>query len=269
MANIKDIITSKITDKKPKIGIGVLVRWPELENNLKLHSNLVDMVLVSKVEIPGFNTIVSDKPEQTLVDLLINNEVEGIIRGTLDDFTCFSYYCFKTGYDKESSVNPGLMETPDGKMFFLSPASNPEGWLMEEKKKIVIGITAFMKEFGMVPKVAFFTGVRPGSVGKNPKMDQTWYDAEALTKYFNEQGIEAKNYNIELDTAIKEGSNLIVPANGMIGNQIFRAIHACGGRVLICPRVGLPHVYEDDSRTETDYEWHIKYVVAAINNLKK
>jgi predicted methyltransferase MtxX (methanogen marker protein 4) len=63
--------------------------------------------------------------------------------------------------------------------------------------------------------------------------------------------------------------HIIVPQNGMVGNQIFRAVALLGGgKIVIAPRIGLAHCYEDNSRKERDYETHVKWLVAWINRKK-
>ncbi len=275
-SKFEQIVEEQLKLGRPKIAFGMLEPNPVIEESLKRGEKYADLVLVSSQEIPGFKTVIAERPEHKIVDMLLSGEVDGIVRGTIDDFTTFYYYCEKTGFDRHKVINPGLIETPEimtpgGKkkyQFFLSLASNPEGWELEEKIYLTEGIAEFMKNLGWEPKIGFFTSVRPGSVGKNPKMDQTWHDAEECVKYFKEKGYDAVNYNIESNTAIEDGANLITPVNGMVGNQMFRMVLVCGGKILICPRMNLPHVYEDCSRTEKDFLWHIKYA-AAWANMKK
>ena len=51
----------------------------------------------------------------------------------------------------------------------------------------------------------------------------------------------------------------------MVGNQIFRVVLFCGGKVLSATRLGFSRPYEDNSRTEKDFEFHVKWLVALIN----
>jgi len=275
-SKFEQIVEEQLKLGRPKIAFGMLESNPVIEESLRRGEECADLVLVSDQEIPGFKTVVAEKPEHKIVDMLLSGEVDGIVRGTIDDFTTFYYYCEKTGFDRYKGINPGLVETPEvetssGKrkyQFFLSLASNPEGWELEEKIYLTEGIAEFMKNLGWEPKIGFFTSVRPGSVGKNPKMDGTWRDAEKCVKYFKAKGYNAINYNIETNTAVEDGANLLTPVNGMVGNQMFRMVLLCGGKILIAPHINFPHVYEDCSRTEKDFLWHIKYA-AAWANMKK
>ena len=75
-------------------------------------------------------------------------------------------------------------------------------------------------------------------------LNQTYEDAEFIVDYFAKKGIDARNYAIEIETALKDGCNIIVPPNGMVGNQIFRTLVLVGGgKMLTGSRANLPHPY--------------------------
>ena len=159
----------------------------------------------------------------------------------------------------------------------MTPGSNPEGWERKERLELAEKNAKFMKSLGVKPKIAVFTGerhetyprrkhIRKGVIGI---LNKTYEDAEWIVVRLKEKGYEAKNWAIDLNPAIEAGCNLLIPVNGMVGNQIFRAMHICGAKILICPRLGLSRCYEDNSRTEKDYLPHIKWLVAWINSKRK
>jgi predicted methyltransferase MtxX (methanogen marker protein 4) len=80
---------------------------------------------------------------------------------------------------------------------------------------------------------------------------------------FTEQGLTAENCSIDLNVAMDQGFNIHVPVNGMVGNQVFRAFLAGGGRLLAAPRLGV-RVYEDNSRTEKDFLFHVLWTASQI-----
>ncbi len=72
---------------------------------------------------------------------------------------------------------------------------------------------------------------------------------------------------IELETAIKKKCNLIIPSLGLVGNAILRALVYYGGWKLIsCPYLDLGVIYEDGSRNEKNWFWHIVHAVAMCNS---
>lgn len=280
---LEEFIKKNLKKGKPKIGFGLLKEDGEILASLRKVKNLADIVLVGPKrisKIKGFKKIISDNPEKKLAEILVKSEVDGIIRGTIDDFKTYGAYREMVGKNKtKEMVNLILLADVKGRQFYLSEASNPSGWTREEKINSCERILHFMNgELKMKPKIGCITGIRHGTHKRRRKikkwpqsyLNETYRDAEIIVKYFRRKGVVAKNYAIELSTAIEDGCNIIIPPNGMVGNQIFRVLCLSGGgKVIIGPRINLPHVYEDNSRNEKDYSYHLKWVVAWANSRKK
>ncbi len=260
-----------------KIAFGLKEPDKEILKSLKRGKKYADIVLVGSEaikDVKEFEKIIVNNPEEKLASMLANDEVEGIIRGTIDDFKTYETYERLTG--EKCTLGPGLCEDPFGRQFFLSPASNPEGWEKEERLRIARGIAEFIREWGIEPKIAVFTGRRHETYprkkdireGIDGILNKTYEDAEWIVAKLKEKGYEAKNWAIDLNPAVEAGYNLLIPVNGMVGNQIFRVLLFCGGKILSSTRLGLSRCYEDNSRTEKDYEYHVKWLVAMINKKK-
>ncbi len=263
---------------KPKIAFGLKEPNEEILKSLKKGKKYADIILVGPEaikDIKGFEKVIDGEPEKKLASMLTNDEVEGIIRGTIDDFTTYETYEKLTG--EKYTLGPGLCEDPLGRQFFLSSASNPEGWDKEERLRIAEGIAEFIKEWGIEPKIAVFTGRRHETYprkkdireGIDGILNKTYEDAEWIVAKLKEKGYEAQNWAIDLNPAVEDGCNLLVPVNGMVGNQMFRVLLFCGGKILSATRLGLSRPYEDNSRTEKDFLFHVKWLVALINKKKK
>lgn len=277
------VVALKLKLGKPKIGLGLAYPDKEILASLKKSKKYADIVLVGPkaiAKIAGFKKIVSENPEKTLPELLVNGEFDGIVRGTIDDFKTYENYQELVGKEKTKNlIELGLLEDVYGRQFFLSEASNPAGWTKEEKIKNCEGIIDFMKkELGAKPKIGIITGVRHETYKRRKEtregvigyLNKNYEDAQEIVDYFKQKGIEIKNYAIELNAAVEDGCNIIVPPNGMVGNQIFRALGLIGGgKLLTGSRANIPHPYEDNSRCEKDFEPHIKWLVAWINGRKK
>ena len=282
ITQFEKIIRERIKLGKPKIGFGLKEPNKEILKSLAKSKKYAEIILVGPKDISnvkGFQKIISEEPEKELAKILFNEEVEGIIRGTIDDFKTFEAYSALIGKEKtKEMIELGLMKDFYGRQFFVSQGSNPFGWTKEEKIKDCEGIIKFMKaELRMKPKIGFITGVRHETYARKKEikegvqgiLNQTYEDADFIVDYFAKKGINAKNYAIEIETALKEECNIIVPPNGMVGNQIFRTLAFLGGGSLLTgSRANLPHPYEDNSRGETDFETHIRWLVAWINGRK-
>ncbi len=263
---------------KPRIAFGLKEPDEDILQSLEKGKEYADIILVGPEaikEVKGFEKVIDEKPEEKLVSMLANDEVDGIIRGTVDDFTTVEAYEKLTG--EKYTFCPGLLEDPRGRQFFITAASNPEGWDKEERLQATISIANFVKEWGIEPNIAVLTGRRHETYprkkhikeGVDGILNKTYEDAEYIVEKLKEQGFNAKNWAIDLNPAIEFGCNVICPVNGMVGNQMFRVLLFSGGKILAATRLGFSRVYEDNSRTERDFEFHVKWTVAMINKRKK
>ena len=263
---------------KPKIAFGLKEPNAEILKSLKKAGKYAAITLVGPAaikNIKGFSKIIAQNPEEKLATMLAHDEVEGIIRGTIDDFKTEETYEKLTG--EKFVFSPALLEDPSGRRFCLAPASNPEAWKKEERLKLAELNARFFKEREVEPKIAVFTGRRHETYprkkhikeGVDGILNKTYEDAEWIVARLKKQGYEAKNWAIDLNPAVEAGYNILIPVNGMVGNQMFRVLLFCGGKVLICPRLGYSRCYEDNSRTEKDFDFHVKWLASWINSRKK
>ena len=269
---IQKIIEEKASLKKCKIGISLLREEKEVLDSLKKAEKYADIIIYSDHEFPEFDTKIYQSEEEigrALVSDYKNKEIDQFVRGQVDDFGVADEFKKQFGIsENEKRIGVGLVEDIKGNQFFLAMASNPDGQTLEDKKRIVKGTCDFMKnEFKVEPKVAVMATCRPGSVGKDPVMTKSYEEAEEIVEELNNKGIEARNIHIELQSAVP-WANLVVAANGTIGNQIFRALVLLGGgKSLIVPTF-FPGkgAYEDNSRNELDYYYHVLFACALANS---
>lgn len=262
---------------KVKIAFGLKEPDEEILKSLEISKKLADIILVGPKaieKVKGFELVIDENPEERLAQMLAKDEIEGIIRGTVDDFKTYETYEKLTG--EAYTFSPAVIEDSIGRQFLLTAASNPDDWDKEQRLKHASQNAAFLKEWGVEPRIAVFTGerhetyprrkhIREGVVGI---LNKTYEDAEWIVAELEKQGYEAKNWAIDLNPAVAEGYNVICPVNGMVGNQIFRVVLFCGGKVLTATRLGLSRLYEDNSRTEKDFLFHVKWLNALINKKK-
>lgn len=263
---------------KVKIAFGLKESNEEILESLERGRKYADIILVGTEaikDVEGFEKIIVENPEEKIAEMLAKDEVEGIIRGTIDDFKTVDAYQKLTG--QKRGLNPAFMEDAKGRQFFMTPCSNPEAWDKEGKLERAEGIAEFMKQWGVEPKIAIFCGRRHETYprkkdlreGVDGILNQTYEDADWIAGKLVEGGYDAKNWSIDLNPAVEAGCNLLIPANGMVGNQVFRAFLVSGGKMIAVPVLGMKHCYEDNSRTERDYEPHVKWLAAWINSKKR
>lgn len=260
--------------RRPHIAFGLKEPDVEILESLERSKKYADITLVGPEairNIQGFTVVVDDAPEEKIAGMLARDEIEGIVRGTIDDFKTREAYQKLTG--ESVTLEPGLFEDTAGHRFFLAPASNPEGWPKEERLLIAKNLAEFVMKWKIPARVAIYAATRhdtfkrkkdikEGTVGV---LNKTYEDAEWIVGELQKQNIEAKNWSIDFDLAIHDGYTIHIPVNGMVGNQMFRVLLACGGKILLASCIGFSHPYEDNSRNEKDFDFHIKWLVAMIN----
>ena len=262
---------------RPHIGFGLKEWNSEIMASLRLSKTYADITLVGPETIKNihdFETVCAEEPERKLAAMLACNHVEGIVRGTIDCFKTYEAYRDLTGESSELILN--LLETPQGHQFFISPMSNPEGWEKSERLQLALDISEFLESWGLEPCIAVLTGERHETYSKKKTHDggvtrtlnKTYEDAEWIVDQLRERKYSAKNWVIESNVAISSGCNVLIEPNGMVGNQVARMLMACGGRMLSATRLRLSRFYEENSRTERNFLFHVKWLVALINQSK-
>jgi predicted methyltransferase MtxX (methanogen marker protein 4) len=224
MPTISEVIEKNLPLGKPKVGFGLLEPNEEILQSLQRAQDTADIILVGPqaiAEVEGFTKVIDENPEKRLAEMLVKAEVDGIVRGTIDDFRTFDAYTELVG--KEAVVNMrelAFMEDAKGRQFFLSDCSNTRGWTVEEKVFGTVGIADFMQEILEIkPLVGVLAGVRHETfIRKKAReqltdlekyLQQTYDDANQVVEQLKHKGIEVKNYSIDLGDAVEEGMNII------------------------------------------------------------
>jgi len=268
---IQQIIEEKAKKRRCKIGISIINETPKILKSLKKAKNIADIIIYSNHKIKGFEAkIIKNNNEigRSMVADYRNGKIDQFVRGQSDDWSTVDEFKKQFNIPKNNKrLHCAFLEDIKKRGFFLTCASNREGHTLSDKKRISIEACRWMKkEFGVNPKVAVMATCRPGTVGRDKITTKSYREAENLVKLLEEEGYEAKNIHIELQNALP-WANLIIPSNGTIGNQIFRALVLLGGgKNLLTPTI-FPEkgFYEDNSSNEQDYYSHIIFSCAMAN----
>jgi len=268
-------VTIPVT-KKYKIAVG-LEKFEDIRiQSLKRSREFAEIYIVTGEEsnreklCSDFEIIKSSTPEKKLISLLKSNEVDGILRGSLDAVTLHNEY-FKI-FGERSVTVPSLLNR-DNIYFFLTLLSGFHGWDKYEKLKEIESVAKFLKKNDISQKIAVFTAVRKKSLeSKNDisdkikqKLDETIIDADFIVDELIKKGFDAENREIELYQAIKAGFNILVPVNGIVGNQLFRAFIAGGFQNIFSPRLGVNQYFADNDRNQDDLYLHIKNLTICMS----
>ncbi|MFA6410168.1 MAG: hypothetical protein WCW26_01175 [Candidatus Buchananbacteria bacterium] len=262
--------------QKRKIAVAIMRPIPETIESFKKASDYADIVVVG-AKIDGFENVVepdSDKASKILIRLLKEKKVEGIVRGQVKDSTTLAEF-YKQFEMEPVPSNRKLFTAILSKgqySFFCTTCSVYHGMNLEDKIYEVEHTIKHMKEqFGIEPKIAVMGILRPTSVrGKYQMLDNITEQCAKFNEYLVSKGYNSKEYYMEYETAVWEGCNLIVPSTGIVGNSWLKSLLYLGDwKFLACNHLNVGDiVYEDGTRNEKDYFWHIVHAVALCNNKK-
>jgi predicted methyltransferase MtxX (methanogen marker protein 4) len=267
MLSLKEQIFKLAKKRKRKVGIGLLNVSPSILDSLKRASEYADIIVIGQ-KVKGFKNIPANVKnlEEKEIEAILSKKIDGLIRGQADTYKFEDLLAKRRGYDRSKITGFTIMEDQVGRSFLISSGSHSDGWTIKSKKQMTDAMIKFVKQFKLKPKIGFLTWVRPGSVGRNFFLDQTWEQAENLVCYYEKKGYQAKNYNIEIETAIVDKCNIIVFATGPSGNIFNRAIaFFTKDPFIIYLHVGIKENIVENSRTQQDYFNNIITAVALAN----
>lgn len=147
----------------------------------------------------------------------------------------------ETGTEKIFRLSVFLTHTQQ--LLFIAPAGPDMNTDSEELLFCADRGLCFLKKLGFCPKIGIISGGREGDFGRNPTVDKTLLDAQALAEKLNRQGISAVHYTILIEDAVKEADFLILP-DSVSGEMILKTVAGIGeGReigniLLLKPAVG-------------------------------
>ncbi|MFH1207174.1 MAG: hypothetical protein V1668_01035 [Patescibacteria group bacterium] len=275
LPDIPALFLERAKRQKRKIAITIKRPIPETIDSLRRALEFADLTVIG-ARVDGFNNIVEpdeDKASGVLIKLLKDGEVDGIVRGQVKDSFTLDEFHRQFGRDPLPSnrkvAASVLHKAPY--TFCATTVSIYQGLTLEDKIYEVERTIRYMREdIGLEPKIGIMSSLRPTSkVGKYPSLDSVASINTQLAEYLRKNGYDTMEYYFEYETAVWNGSNLIVPSMGLVGNAWLKALLYLGGwELLTCQYLDLGVVYEDGTRNEKDFFWHIVSAVATANSRK-
>ncbi|MFU8767526.1 MAG: methanogenesis marker protein Mmp4/MtxX [Candidatus Methanoperedens sp.] len=253
--NILSEIKRKAKTNHARVGVGIGDISEKLIRSAEKATEYADVVFIGDEEKiratgTGIDIIHSTAPSKALVELLYTGEINGAIRGTLSATKTLSILKKTFGIGKIYRV--ALLETAGGIPFFLAPVGIDEGNSVDGKIEMLKRSVEYISRLGFELKVGVLSGGRVEDRGRDNTVDLTLDVAESVTQIANEFGIDAKNYSILIEDAIRE-ANFIMAPDGISGNLIFRTLVFLGGGHGYGAPVLMEKVFVDTSRARGDY----------------
>lgn len=257
---------AKVNNAHIAVGVGPQYADKTIEGaEIAVEKGYARVTLVgSKPMDTALDTLISDKPEVTLIELLRDGKVDGVVRGSLGANSTIRSLKSIMGIKKVLRVS--LLKAPSSNFFFFAPVGVDEGWTVEDK--VILGETGvgLIRLFGIEPRVGVLSGGRMDDRGRSPIVDKTMDDAEAVAGALREKGINARHAAILFEDAVNEYEYILAP-DGVCGNLMFRALCLVGcGNGYGAPLVGSDIVYVDTSRAGSGYQNAICMASAMVSS---
>jgi putative methanogen marker protein 4 len=249
-------IEIKARKNHARIGLGIGKVSEKLIRSAEAASEYARVVLIGdENEIKATRTdleiIHSNEPSKKLIELLLNGKIDGAVRGTLSATKTLSQ--LKKSLNVTKLYRVALLETADGRPFFLAPVGIDEGNSVEDKVELIKRASSHFERLGVKMKVGILSGGRFEDIGRDSTVDRTLEDAELVTGKVRGLGIKVKNYSILIEDAIQE-ANFIMAPDGISGNLIFRTLVFLGGGYGHGAPVLMEKVFVDTSRVGGHYK---------------
>jgi putative methanogen marker protein 4 len=195
---------------------------------------------------PGVRITAHAEPHEALVTDLIAGRIGAAVRGTLPSNDTLRALKRAAGVDHLERI--ALLETADGRKFFLAPVGVDEGWTVAEKVELIRKGREIARRFGLPEKTGVLSGGRFGDTGRHKQVDASMADAELVAKLSG-----AEHCEILIEDAVKT-CGLIIAPDGISGNLIFRTLTLLGaGHGHGAPVLNIPAIFVDTSRASPDY----------------
>jgi putative methanogen marker protein 4 len=266
--NLFSVIENNLP-KNCKIALGV--GDPYILPMLKGADAYVDLVLISgsaiEVSHLQFDLIVSDRPEEKIVDLLMDGEVDGAVRGSLPASETLGYLKARAGL--KSLARVALLKSKGNDPFLFAPVGIDEGEGKDARLKLIENGIWILESFGVDVKVGILSGGRLGDIGRSKRVDDTLEEGEALADVISDMGYHAVHHEILIEDAVGE-SNLIIAPDGISGNLIFRTLTFLGGGSAWGAPVHheLGKIFVDTSRAGGSYLGSVKFAAALSGKIE-
>ena len=176
-----------------------------------------------------FEIINSPHPEKTLINLVLEKNVDGAVRGSFKANVILKELRSQLKLDKNvSSARFALVQHPlSGRAMYLAPVGIEEGRSFKEKEFIVTKGIELLQLIGIDPVIdVLAAGISPDDIGRDEYADKTISDAEKIINLVKEKqkNIDIKTSGIQIENALEEGANLIIFPDGINGNLLYRSL---------------------------------------------
>ncbi|CAD6494357.1 MAG: hypothetical protein CHKLHMKO_00711 [Candidatus Argoarchaeum ethanivorans] len=190
------------------------------------------------------------KPHKTLIELLLDGEVDGVVRGNISSGATLAL--LKQQFNLSRLHRVALLLTSNGVPFFFAPTGIDEANTIADKLALANSGCEFIRRFGITPVVAVLSGGRIEDVGRDARVDKSLAEGEFVASCLQRDGVDAKHYTVLIEDAINH-ANFIIAPDGISGNLMYRTLVFLGDGDGFGASVLMDKVFVDSSRAKEDY----------------
>lgn len=278
---------NKLARKKIcRVGVVVFNANKDSENYLKKANKIVDVVVIgSKIKGLECYDIKDEKlAGEKVIKLLDDKSIDALVRGQLHPRPLFFPLCQKMGkgelayFDGSMRVNALIFENKKTKRFFiLTGVDLMSDVTFEQKMTEVKKMIKYTKDIGIKPYVAIMTMRRSKPKDAKPIkglkefsiIEENYQHMEKIYNEFKkDQKIKIGMFNIEYETAVEAGANLIIPPIGPVGNAFARSLCFFSGDWELISAQALqfrPYIIQEGFKTANGKAFYNHIIAAAAD----
>ncbi len=235
-------IKSSARKRRARVGIGAL---PDNGKDV-LRS-------VEIAEENGYAEVIVFDAVQDLMVALRDNYIDAAVKGNFAPISAYDSIT-ETFRIQERIERIALVQTSDGDYIFIGPVDPHSGRTYRDRLEVTRRGVRFISSLDERPSVGILSVGHPDIMGRDANIDKWMEEAEKLVKELKKDGIEAKNYYMDMEAAVEEDRNFIVMPDGVSGNAAFQSLAILGGGAAIgAPIINLPRVFIDTPSITKDY----------------
>ena len=211
----------------------------------------------------------SENPSYELINLLLNNDIDGIVRGSISSSEFLKSVKKLLEINKISRI--ALLGTAWGKDFFFSPVGIDEGRTIEDKIFFAKQGYNLLKRLEIQPSIAILSGGRLGDLGRDKIVDNTINNAIKVVDKLKNDIKNIFHSEILIENAIKKANYIIAP-DGISGNLIYRTLVHLGngysyGAIYIEPYLKKKVIIDTSRVGPINEHYSAILMAAAFSNL--
>lgn len=183
------------------------------------NENIIQACHIFKEKHPK-NDIILIYSDEDLIKAVLDRNIDCVIRGSLPASNIMNQL-----KEKYPNLSRATYINKEGYELLLTPVGIDEGNTVEDRYKLTIQCSDFLKQVGKKPKIAILAEGREDDFGRGKEVSNSLKESKKLTKLIQENtDDEVKNYHILIEKAINDKCNVIIAPNGRVGNIIFRTL---------------------------------------------